>query len=79
MTNGNGKWPLPEGWVWTEIGNVLSIRNGYAFNSKDYSDSGTLLVRQTNLSGDKVDINKAVFLPEHYQERYKAFVVQKIV
>lgn len=25
MTNDNGKWPLPEGWVWTTLGEVSAI------------------------------------------------------
>ncbi len=61
-----GPWPLPEGWVWTTIGEVADIRNGFAFNSHDYQNSGILLIRQSNLGGDQVDLDKAVYLPEEY-------------
>ncbi len=30
-TNRNGKWPLPEGWVWTTLGDVALVQSGAGF------------------------------------------------
>lgn len=37
MTNGNGKWPLPEGWVWTTLGRVRKD-SGNSLNPSKHPD-----------------------------------------
>ncbi len=67
----------PKGWAWTTLGEIIDIRNGFAFKSADYRDNGVLLIRQCNLGYNKVDLEKAVYLPDSYLNRYAEFVVRK--
>jgi len=72
----NGK-DLPDTWNLSTIGEVLIVRNGYAFKSKDYKEEGILLVRQSNLGGNKVSVDKAVYLPQSYFQDYHDYLVKK--
>ncbi|MBU8934768.1 MAG: restriction endonuclease subunit S [candidate division Zixibacteria bacterium] len=68
---------LPSNWAWSQIGALLSIRNGSAFKSKDYVDHGVPLIRQTNLKSKSVDVEAAVCLPEHYIEDNAEFLIRR--
>ncbi|WP_338575090.1 restriction endonuclease subunit S [Pseudomonas canadensis] len=57
---------LPKGWTRGSLGDVLQIRNGYAFKSTEFKQHGVPLVRQSNLDGDKVDLSKCAYLEERY-------------
>lgn len=76
-TEKNSLSELPKGWVWTRLSEVVDIRNGFAFKSSDYRDSGVLLVRQSNLGHSKVNIDNAAYLPEAYLGKYPEFTVTK--
>lgn len=68
---------LPTGWVWATLGDVLKIRNGYAFKSSDYRTKGILLVRQGNLGEGKISLAKAVYVPAEYLIEFKDFTIRK--
>lgn len=68
---------LPDSWLLSTIGEVLNVRNGYAFKSKDYKEEGILLVRQSNLGGNKISADKAVYLPQSYLRAYHEYIVKK--
>lgn len=68
---------LPEGWVETNLGEVLKIKNGYAFKSSDFVSSGIALVRQSNLAGKNIDLAKCVKLPVEYEKIYSQFILNK--
>ena len=68
---------LPAGWAWQSLGDVLKVRNGFAFKSSDYQKSGVLLIRQSNLDGNKVSLEKAEYLPEIFLKDHMDFRVAK--
>ena len=68
---------LPSGWARGSLGDVLRIRNGYAFKSAEFKLEGIPLVRQSNLDGDKVDLSKCVFLDEQYLIDRPGFTLHK--
>ena len=68
---------LPPGWSWTTIGDILKVRNGYAFKSTDYTGDGVLLIRQSNLGGTRVSPENAVYLPKTYINEYVEYTVRK--
>ena len=68
---------LPDGWVWATLGKVITIRNGFAFKSRDYQDDGVLLIRQSNLTDTTIDIHGARYLPERFSIEYSDFIIQK--
>jgi type I restriction enzyme, S subunit len=54
----------PESWAWTRMGNVFSIRTGFAFKSSTYTKTGTLVFRVTNFDRDgSFDLADSVFFP----------------
>jgi type I restriction enzyme S subunit len=56
---------------------IARIRNGYAFKSKDYAAKGVGLVRQSNLTGNLVDMDDAKYLPFEFLTKYQQFIVNK--
>lgn len=51
---------LPQGWVECILGDVLYLQNGYAFNSKDYSETGINIIRISDIQDNKVTTEKSV-------------------
>jgi len=70
-------YQIPLSWVKAKLGDVINIRNGYAFKSKDYLTEGALLIRQSNIASKKVSKDKAVYLPKSYLSEHPDFVVNK--
>jgi type I restriction enzyme, S subunit len=68
---------LPEGWAECCVGYVLRIQNGYAFSSKDFQDDGIPLIRQANLAGNKVSLDKCVYLSESFLASKRDFVLRR--
>ena len=68
---------LPSDWQLSTLGDLLKVRNGFAFKSKDYQEVGALLIRQSNLGGSRVNVKKAKYLPESYLEEYRDYLVKK--
>lgn len=56
---------------------IARIRNGYAFKSKDYAETGVSLVRQSNLTGNLVDMDDAKYLPAEFLTKYPQFIINK--
>ena len=48
-TSIDGEQLAPD-WTMATIGDLVKVRNGYAFKSADYKDEGVLLIRQSNLA-----------------------------
>src|SRR6516165_11575276 len=68
---------LPAGWSRLRLGEVIKIRNGYAFKSSDFGPSGTPVIRQSNLTGHNVDLTKCVCVPASVAANSSAFAVHK--
>jgi type I restriction enzyme, S subunit len=55
---------LPSGWLHTRVGDVFSIRTGFAFRSSTYAQKGTLVFRVTNFDRDGgFDFSDVVYFP----------------
>jgi len=67
---------LPTGWSLACIGDILKIRNGYAFKTTDYKTEGVPLIRQTNLREDVVDISEAKCVDSRFLNELPGFVVR---
>ena len=69
---------LPASWELVRFGDVAYIKNGFAFPSKDFLTSGVVpLIKQSQLDGDTVRLDKCVYLDERVLESHKSFVLQK--
>jgi len=65
---------LPNGWTMCRLGDVMRLKDGYAFKSKDYSSDGIPLVRISDINNGKVTLEKAEHIPEN--KANFAFVIQ---
>jgi len=68
---------LPEGWDVKTLGDICDIQNGYAFKSKDYSDSGLRVIRISNVQKGEIIDKKPSFLPIEAQDIYSDFILNK--
>jgi restriction endonuclease S subunit len=68
---------LPQGWTRAALGEVISIRSGYAFRSADFCKHGVPVVRQSNLTGNLVDLSDCVFVPAAVAKDASRFVVRR--
>jgi len=72
-TKANRCGTIPEGWCWARFGELMQIRAGFAFSTKDYlpDANGVPLVRQSNLKGPFVSLDCAKYVPHRLYDRYK--------
>ena len=69
---------LPGNWVQGQIKDLVTIRNGYAFKSKDFKDEGGVpVIRQTNLSSRIVNFNKPKYLPIEFLDEFESYKINK--
>ena len=71
-------YPAPQGWQWARIGDVFSIRTGFAFKSSTYSKTGTLVFRVTNFDREsQFDLTDSVFYPTHLiDEKFARYLLE---
>jgi type I restriction enzyme, S subunit len=66
---------LPKEWKWVKLGEVCKLRNGYAFKSSDYKDTGVPIIRISDINGRTVLTEKAVRIEHH--EDFNDYIVEK--
>lgn len=66
---------LPKNWVETELGSILSLKNGYAFKTSDYIETGVPIVRISNIQQGKIDLEKSISVKESLIK--DDFIIQK--
>lgn len=52
---------VPEGWTKERLGNYVKLESGNAFQSLEFSDKGTPIVRISNIRNGKIDLSNAVY------------------
>ena len=68
---------LPAGWRIASVGDILKIRNGYAFKSTDYKETGVPLIRQSELKSDVIDLSEAKRVDPGFLEELSGFIVRE--
>ncbi|WP_322980253.1 restriction endonuclease subunit S [Pseudomonas sp. C11] len=54
---------LPKGWQWVRLGQVVEAITGHAFKSSEYRNSGTFVLRVTNINPDgTLDLTDAKYI-----------------
>lgn len=59
------KLQIPESWALCKVGDVLELKNGYAFKSAEFSKHGIKVVRISNIQDGSVDLTDAVYVKDH--------------
>ena len=55
---------LPEGWEKIYLGQIVKLKNGFAFNSSDYLESGIPVVRISDIKNGNVSLDNPVYVAE---------------
>jgi type I restriction enzyme S subunit len=66
---------LPKNWVETELGNLITLMNGYAFKSTDYSDVGIPIIRMSDIENNEINILKSVRVAQ--KKEYDKFIINR--
>jgi type I restriction enzyme S subunit len=66
---------LPKNWVETELGEILKLKNGYAFKTKDYREEGIPLIRIGNIKQGNVTTEKSIYVDKN--DSAEGFIVEK--
>jgi type I restriction enzyme, S subunit len=66
---------IPFDWEVKELGSVLKVLGGFAFKSKDASETGVRWVKIANVGLGKVNWGDISFLPTSYSEKYKEYQI----
>lgn len=64
-------------WTDTNLGDVFSIFNGYAFSSNSSVDEGVLWVKIADVGIQEMKSNNLSYLPASFQEKHKKFILKK--
>ena len=77
IEEGEKPFIAPLGWLWSRMGDVFSIRTGFAFKSSTYADKGTLVFRVTNFDRDGCfDLSDSVYFPtENIDAKLASFLL----
>ena len=63
----------PEGWTNDQLGTFTNIKNGFAFKSKDWRETGTPVVKIGSVKPAFVDLNQVSFIADDLAIDRKAF------
>lgn len=68
---------VPNGWKHSTIAAISKTTMGFAFKSSDFVKEGVPLIRMGNLYQNQLQLDRnPVFLPHHFIEEYKKFVLR---
>lgn len=72
---------LPENWIKCTLGDIIRIRNGYAFpknvfiNKENTGETAVPLIKQTQLSGYTIDLSDCVYVDSKYLREKEEFII----
>ena len=69
---------IPDGWKKLKFDDIFQIKNGYAFKSSEYLDTGIQVLRTKDYSNSKwIRIDESIFISEDSSKKYRNFFVKK--
>ncbi|HEJ8032758.1 TPA: restriction endonuclease subunit S [Serratia marcescens] len=68
---------IPEGWSCKPISQIVMVKSGYAFKSKDFTDSGFPVIKIKNITGDgTVDVDNCQYVSSETVQGLNRFVIK---
>lgn len=70
---------LPQGWIICKLNEIIELFGGFAFKSKDYTDSGVPVLRMGNITKDfKLNWNKPKqpYIPIHRLSEFEKYKLE---
>ena len=49
---------IPDSWAFTSVGKVITLKNGFAFKSKNFQEEGIHVIRISNVKGGQIDLKE---------------------
>lgn len=71
---------IPEEWDVVKLGDYIDFKNGFAFSSGNYSETGKIVIRMSNISTDgtlNVNNSNIKFIPDHIFDDLSDFTLRK--
>lgn len=59
---------IPSNWTWTTLKRGAKLLGGFAFNSSSFTDSGTPVIRMSNLKRGNLDRSSIVYVKQYPSE-----------
>jgi type I restriction enzyme S subunit len=69
------KQNLSRGWTWTILKSVSQVISGYSFNSHDFIEEGTPVIKIANISYGKFTWKQQEFLPIDFNPKYSEYQI----
>lgn len=66
---------MKQGWEIKKLGEVCDLMNGYAFQSKNYTEEGYFVIRIGNVQDGIIELNNARYIQLN-EEKQKKFILQ---
>jgi len=67
---------MKEGWEIKKLGEVCKLTNGYAFQSKEYTDDGYFVIRIGNVQDGYIELNNPRYI-KLSEEKQKKFILSE--
>lgn len=71
------KREIPDGWGCGNVDSECSVRNGYAFKSESYTESGYTIVRTKNFKDGSVELGDMTYISFKEAESFKRYNLEK--
>ncbi|MCS7468518.1 restriction endonuclease subunit S [Stieleria sp. ICT_E10.1] len=65
------------GWARCKIGDIFDITPGFAFKSRDFSDSGTPVVKIKNVKAGEVVLDNLSYVDPKFEEQRKNYLIRR--
>lgn len=69
---------LPQGWEVKTLGDIVKLKNGFAFKSNLFCDIGIPIIRIKNIQNENIVLDDLVFCnPNDYKNNLDNYLIQK--
>jgi len=68
---------IPEGWEVGSLGDLVKVKSGFAFKSKDFSDQGNPVIKIRNIGNNTIDLNNCDCIGDEIAQKASKFLLKE--